>query len=339
MIYGHGDDIFSVKKQLIANFSSNVWNGGPDPNLIKALHEQLSSIKSYPEPNAQPLREACAKHHKLEDCNFIISNGTTESIYQVFHAFQGTSVVIPVPTFSEYEDAANLHRVTCRFIKWKALFAQKYFESKMVIICNPNNPTGHILSVDKIKDWLTNNPNTVFIIDEAYCAFTQYPQSVVDLVSQFGNLIVLRSLTKQFAIPGLRIGYIAAHKDLILKLLKYKIPWSVNTLALQAGLFILENYQKIKPNMLPALEETQWLQAQINKLEGYHCFTSATTFFLLENRRGSSTALKNYLLQIHHILIRDASNFKELDKRHIRIATQTKEENSKLIGALKLWKN
>jgi len=338
MIYGHGDDIFSAIKKPVANFSTNVWYGGPDPGLIKSLQEQISSIKNYPEPNAQPLREACAKHHNLEAENFLINNGTTESIYQIFQAFHGTSVLIPVPTFAEYGDAAKLYQVNCKFITWEEILNKKNFESKVICICNPNNPTGHVLSKERIENWAKGNPNTTFIIDEAYHAFTDYPQSVIALVNQYRNLIILKSLTKEFAIPGLRIGYIAAHKEIISKLLKYKLPWSVNALALYAGLFIFENHSHIKPNVKPLLTETKWLQTQINSIDGYRSLSSETTFFLIESTITSAKELKKYLFETHHILIRDASNFKGLDEGHFRIATQTREENVKLINALRSWK-
>jgi threonine-phosphate decarboxylase len=339
MIYGHGDDTFLIKGDLRANFSSNVYPGGMPVELQSLLKDQIKLAGSYPEPNAQPMREACARHHGLSADHFIICNGTIESIYLLAHACREADITIAEPTFSEYEDAAKLYHQNCRFIPWNALNNQKYFPSSLVMICNPNNPTGTLLSSGKIETWLRDNPHTIFIIDEAYHAFTHESQSVIHLVSRVNNLVVLRSMTKQFSIPGLRVGYLAARENLIQKLLRFKLPWSVNTLALIAGKYLLDHYEKLIPDMQPLLAETEWLKGQINAIEGFNCRKSQTTFFLVKCRKYAASELKQYLLDEHGILIRDAANFHGLDKSYFRLATQSREQNIALTNALKAWKS
>ena len=339
MIYGHGDDIHAMKHELNANFSSNVWMEGPHEKLVEAVANSAASIANYPEPDAAPLKRSLAFHHSLTAEHFMVSNGTAESIYLTCQCFRDTSASIIVPTFSEYEDAARINGISCQFIPWHEAKRSLSFSTELVFICNPNNPTGDLLTPGTIDHWLTENPGTTFVIDEAYYAFTQKAQSVLPLLKKHDNLVILRSLTKLFAIPGLRLGYIVASQPMIQKLRAFKIPWSVNVLALQAGLYITQHYAGLVPPMDGLLKETEWLRRKIGQLPGYQCIPSHTTFFLVESQRGSAADLKAYLIEHHRLLTRNADNFRGLDTNVFRVATQTRPKNELLINALALWRS
>lgn len=339
MIYGHGDDIHAVKHTLKANFSSNVWREGPHEKLVEAVANSAASIANYPEPDAEPLKRSLAIHHGLMAEHFMASNGTAESIYLICQCFRDTSATIIVPTFSEYEDAARINGISCHYIPWRDVKQSLSFSTRLAFICNPNNPTGDLLSQDTFDHWLTENPGTTFVIDEAYYAFTREAQSVLPLLQKHDNLVILRSLTKLFAIPGLRLGYIIASRSMIKKLRAFKIPWSVNALALQAGLYITQHYAELTPPIDALLEETRWLCHQIDQLPGYKCIPSHTTFFLVKSQRGNAADLKAYLIEHHRLLTRNADNFRGLDTNVFRVATQTRSKNELLINALALWRS
>ena len=337
MIYGHGDDIYAIEEKLKANFSTNVWMEGPNEKLVEAVAQMAGSIANYPEPNGEPLREMLAIHHGLTTADLMVNNGTTESIYLICQCFQNTEATILVPTFSEYEDAAMINHISCRFMPWKEMKSEFSFPTQLVFICNPNNPSGSLLPLSALDRWVSQNPQTIFVIDEAYYAFTPKAQSALELLGQYSNLIILRSLTKLFAIPGLRLGYIIGHPDLINRLQRYKIPWSVNTFALQAGIYIIRHIGMLTPVMDQLLTETQWLRTQIDQLPGYRCQPSHTTFFLVSTQRGNAADLKAYLIKHHQILIRNADNFRGLEANVFRLATQNRAKNQLLINGLAQW--
>ncbi|TRX62757.1 histidinol-phosphate aminotransferase family protein [Fulvivirga sp. M361] len=339
MIYGHGDDIYRVEQELKANFSSNVWMEGPNEKLVETIANKVERIANYPEPDAEPLKQSLAIHHGLTPQHFMVCNGTAESIYLICQCFRDTSATIIVPTFSEYEDAARINGISCQFISLKEVKASLSFSTKLTFICNPNNPTGDLLPIEILDRWLSQNPKTIFVVDEAYYAFTEEAQSVLPLLQKHHNLVILRSLTKLFAIPGLRLGYIIASGPLIKKLQTFKIPWSVNALALDAGLYITEHYDRSTPQVDRLLKETEWLCRQVNRLTGYQCIPSCTTFFLVENQRGCAADLKAYLIRYHQLLIRNADNFRGLGDNVFRVATQTRSKNELLINALALWRS
>ena len=148
---------------------------------------------------------------------------------------------------------------------------------------------------------------------------------------------MVRSLTKTFTIPGLRLGYVVSNSLNITKLLNLKMPWSVNTLAIKAGEFIFNNYKKLQFNASELIEETDSFRKQLTSIKGIKVCESNTSYFLVELLNTSAKELKEYLIVHHQILIRDATNFNKLEGQYIRLSTQSKEANNILIKALKEW--
>ncbi|MEM9143677.1 MAG: aminotransferase class I/II-fold pyridoxal phosphate-dependent enzyme, partial [Bacteroidota bacterium] len=204
--------------------------------------------------------------------------------------------------------------------------------------CNPNNPDGSIISTEVLTRHSEEAPNTIFVIDEAYIEFTNQIKSLVPLVGQLDNLIVVRSLTKTFAIPGIRLGYVVAHPAIIDPLFGIKMPWSVNALAIQAGLQVFAHYDPWRFHVGALLEETRAFVQELTAIGWLKVKPSHTSYFLVELKKGTAAALKAYLVEEHGILIRDATNFKGLEGEYIRLATQSQEANTNLVKALKLWK-
>jgi threonine-phosphate decarboxylase len=334
MLIGHGDD---APQSLAANFSSNVWYGANNTLLYAHITDHLRDTRRYPEALPDRLTNSVAAYHNLTDENVLITNGATEAIYLVAQTFSKYRTAIIIPSFSEYEDACNLHEHKLTFIDEAEITAHTVFTEQLVFIGNPNNPSGKAYTKTFVETLLHNNPNTIFVIDEAYADFTIVDNSAVNCIGKFENLIIIRSLTKTFCIPGLRLGYIIASNAHINKIMKYKMPWSVNVVAIRAGEFIFNAIEKYQIPLKDWLNETLRISNKIKKLDNFNVYTSDTTYLLCQTLKSTASSLKQYLLQKHDILIRDASNFRGLTPSHFRVCTQTHAQNELLIDALKEW--
>jgi threonine-phosphate decarboxylase len=331
MINGHGADFHNYSNIKI-DFSSNVYPDKTNPELKIFLKEKLDLIADYPEANAESLSKKLGDFYDFPPNSFLITNGAVEAFYLIAAAFANTNSSIIIPSFSEYEDACNIFKHKINLIE---NLNKKIINSDLIWMGNPNNPDGKVTVVTKILNLLENNPDTLFIIDEAYMDFIIPQQSVIQYIPDYKNLVVVRSFTKLFVLPGLRLGYICSNENIIGNLLKFKMPWSVNSLAIEAGKWILEKYDKIKPDIKTLIQNSQILQNEINNIDGLEVIFSECNFFLVKSLKMNSKDLKKKLIDDYGILIRDASNFKGLNEQYFRIASGTYDENLILINALK----
>ena len=370
MIQGHGDDAWRFDRPIRANFSSNVY-GRVDLGALKAhLATHLDTIGHYPEPEPYSLERALALRFGLDPAAVCVTNGATEAIYLTAHAFAGSHSTILEPTFSEYADACRLYGSECS----DGVFSDSHVagrpggagtvrkgempraltvlpareietcESKtegaeraMIWLCNPNNPTGGVVSKEQLLKAIEGRSETVFVIDQSYGFFTREPLLTAAEAVQLGNVIQLHSMTKRYAMPGLRLGYATGNPQLIDRLRAVRMPWSVNGLAIEAGLYLCE-HPDTGPIDLPALlAETQRLRTALDALPGLSALPTQTHFFLCRLDKGRAVDLKQWLADNHGLLIRDASNFEGLNAGCFRIATQTPEENDLLIAAIRQY--
>lgn len=340
MIEGHGDDTYKYSRPITANFSSNVY-AAVDLSALKAhLCARIGSIGNYPEPEPYALEARLAARHHLPTDAVCVTNGATEGIYLIAQAFRGTDTAILQPTFSEYADACRMHghkltslyRLPAEKEGW--LLPEK---ARMLWLCNPNNPTGAVIGKEALKELARQNPKVCFVIDRSYEYFTRCPLLSPAEALEFPNVLLLHSMTKRYAVPGLRLGYVTGNSGLIKRLRANRMPWSVNQLAIEAGLHLLEHDVPNPPDMTAYLQETHRLRTALEALGGLEVWPTETHFMLVRLRMGKAAALKDYLARIHGILIRDASNFAGLDERFFRIATQTPEENNRLVKAIEEW--
>ena len=335
MLHGHGDDAYRYAQTIVADFSTNVWHGGEPAGLKEHLFGQWPLIRKYPEVLAESVSRLVAEHHGLGHEQVLVCNGTAESIYLVAQAWGGQRTAIAIPAFSEYEDACRLHRHQLEFLPWDELATLPTLQAELLFLCNPNNPSGSVFF--QLEALLAKNPQTLFVLDEAFIEFTQTIATAVPLLGRFENLLIFRSMTKAFAIPGLRLGYVLAHEKHITRLQEHKLPWTVNSLAIAAASFIFHNYQQLQLPLVNLLEEKDRFAAQLQLEAGINVYESHTHFFLAETASGTAAQLKQYLVEQHGILIRDAGNFRGLGERYFRVATLTPEKNNLLIQALKQW--
>lgn len=337
MLHGHGDDGYRHAHQIVADFSTNVWYGGEPQGLKDYVFSQWPSINRYPEVLAESLAARVAAHHGVPPAQVLMSSGTTESIYLVAQAWAGRRTTVLTPAFAEYEDACRLHGHALRFLPWEKLFAAALADSELVFICNPNNPTGSVLTAAVVAGLLAANPGTVFVLDEAFIEFTTSIETLIPLLARFDNLLILRSLTKAYAIPGLRLGYVVAAEPLIARLTAGKAPWTVSALAAAAGHFIFEHFAAVQPPVKQLLADRAAFAAQLARAADLTVEPSHTHYFVAALRRGTAADLKHWLLARHGLLIRDAGNFRSLTPAHFRVSTQRPADNLLLLNALREW--
>jgi threonine-phosphate decarboxylase len=337
MLHGHGDDRYRYATDIRADFSTNVWYGGEPTGLKNYLFDQWDSINRYPEVLAESLARQIANHHQVGADQVLVNSGTTESIYLIAQAYAGRTTTIVTPAFAEYEDACRMHGHSLHFMNWEQLVHFPQVTSDLIFICNPNNPTGAVFS--QVADWIRMNPRTLFVVDEAFIEFTNQLDTGIPLLQQFSNLLVMRSLTKAYAIPGLRLGYVVGSSLLIDRLKAVKQPWTVNAMALAAGHFIFDHYAAVQLPLGQLLRDKKEFVDQLTHNPLLRLYDSGTHFFLVQTQKGTAAELKTHLLETHGLLIRDASNFRDLEAGHFRVCTLSPEKNALLVNALAAWNN
>ncbi|MGI0003898.1 MAG: pyridoxal phosphate-dependent aminotransferase, partial [Candidatus Nitrosotenuis sp.] len=297
----------------------------------------------YPDHKSAKLRKQLAKYLGVSPENLVVGNGATEIIYNLCRATleKNTRVLIPIPTFGEYEAASRLCRAKLQFFKTMnlekdlAAFVKKIPKNGAVFVCNPNNPTGSLIPKNPMLQIIKSakEKNSFVFVDECFMELTQNPhQSIIDKISRHENLFVLRSLTKSFGLAGLRVGYGVGNKKLVSVLNKIKIPWNVSGLAQEAAYLALHDQSFLGKTRSLIKKESKFLRDSISGLDGFSCLDTSANFILIKTKMDSGLLQKKLIQK--NILIRNCSTFRGLGKNHIRIAVRTHMENLKLIKAL-----
>ncbi len=327
----------------ILDFSSNINPMGTSVIVRKTIKNQLDAIQIYPDSESTQLRKNLQRYTKISYSQIVVGNGATEIIYNFCQAFLSnkTPVLIPIPTFGEYESAAKLSGAKISFFKTMNLekdvddFISKLPNNGCIFICNPNNPTGNLISKKTLQKIIisANKKKTLVFIDECFIELVpDHDESIIKFIKKYNNLFILRSLTKSFALAGLRIGYGIGSKQMISVLNKIKIPWNVSGLAQQAAsAALLHSFYLTKVKKM-IKKESFYLINYISKLKNFQCNATSTNFILIKTKMKSQTLQKKLLEK--KILIRDCSTIRGLNNNYIRIAVKTRKENEKLIKAL-----
>ena len=338
-----GKNIHQSTDSSIIDFSSNISPIGTPTSVKKTLKKNIENIKNYPDFSSSAVISSLKKYTQLEKSNLLVGNGAIEIIYNFCFAFlsKKTKILIPIPTFQEYETAAKLNNCQISYFKTMNLsenigqFISKIPKNGCIFICNPNNPTGKLLNKNQLLQIIkkAKKLSTIVFVDECFIEMVpESNESVISYVKKYNNLFVLRSLTKSFALPGIRIGYAASSKYMIEILQKIKIPWSVNSLAQDAANIALKNKSHLTKSNLIIKKELNYLTNKISKLDGFDCNRSSTNFILIKTKKDSTNLQKKLLGQ--KILVRDCKNFRGLNNHHIRIAVKSHKDNLKLVKAL-----
>ncbi len=328
-----------ISPETILDFSVSCNPFGPPPGIKEVLSD--TSIACYPDTEASELKQSLAQKLNISQDRLIIGSGSTELIRLVATAYLDSDdlVLIPQPTYGEYETACLLANACVlkqpvlkepNFqpdIKEFPSLLQKH-RPKVVFLCNPNNPTGQYISKGKFTEIMSSTRDSLVILDEAYIAFTENAWTSLDLIDH-NNLIILRSMTKDYALAGLRLGYAIAAEPIISVLKRVRPPWNVNAPAQKAGIFALNADSFIEECHNNIRAAKGFL---IKELEGVGLspLPSQTNFFLV--RVGNATAFRQAILK-KGILVRDCTSFGL--PQYIRLAPRTLPECQKLIEAVK----
>jgi threonine-phosphate decarboxylase len=341
----HGG-IFSIKNpnEKIIDFSSNVNPLGCHPGVKKYLKKQLNQIHIYPDSESSKLRTNLKWFTGINTSQILVGNGATEIIYNFCSTFvnKKSKVLIPCPTFSEYEKAVKFFGGN--IISFKSMnlnndlskFLEKIPKNGIIFICNPNNPTGKILSKNNMKQIvkIAQKQSSLVFVDETFIELVpdSYP-TLVKSIKSYDNLFILRSFTKSFGLAGLRIGYGLGSKKIIEILQRIKIPWNVNYIAQTAASAALCYSDFLEKSRKNIKKENLFLMKSLSKIKWLSCFNSSTNFILIKTKINSKILQKKLIKK--NILVRDCSTFCGLNKNYIRIAIKNRNQNKLLVEALK----
>ena len=323
----------------VIDFSANLNPFGPPRAVLESMSQ--ADIAQYPDSDATSLKRALAETLGLPAHNIIIGSGSTELIRLAALAYfrPGDSVLIITPTFGEYDIAC---RIAGASVIEQRLLPEKGFQMKIdettgiiqkhhprgIFITNPNNPTGRYLSRADLEKILGSIQESLLILDEAYITFVDNPWSSLDMVER-DNLLILRSMTKDYALAGLRLGYGVASQHIIDTLSRIRPPWNVNAVAQQAGIIALKEGDYISRCQIKIKEAKDYLITELSSL-GLPPLPSEAGFFLV--KVGDSPDFRRRLLE-QKILVRDCTSFGL--PGYIRIAPRTPPECQRLIEAIK----
>ena len=376
----HGENIYKVfrEKNLkeILDYSSNINPYGIPESLKKRITENLEILERYPDPDYVELREKLAHLNNVNMSDIVLGNGATEIIFLFMKVINPKKILIVSPTFGEYERAVkavgtsrNSIDLSCsddnKNIENKEIEIE-YFELKesddfnlnignlknelekkydLLIICNPNNPTGKFLKLAQTEEILKecNKYDTKLFIDEAFIEFLAdgMKKSIINTEENKKNLFVTRAFTKFFAIPGLRLGYgMYFDKELEKKISEKKEPWSVNNIAEIAGLTVLDDTEYIEKTLKWITKEKIYMYEKLNEISGIKVYETEVNFITgkIDEKlflEGLNVKILREKMLEQGILIRDASNFKFLDERFFRLAIKDRESNDRVIEAMK----
>jgi len=347
----HGGDVFAVARSLgipperILDFSASINPLGMAPGVREALANCLERLLHYPDKGAAELRDCLASYHGVSAGQIAVANGSTELIHLMPRLVGGNRALIVAPAFAEYASALEKSGWQIDYLTLKSAdsfalslpalqekLAERY---DLLFICNPGNPTGALIPKSDIARvlGLCQESGTFLVLDEAFIDFCE-EDSAKDLIGGFGRAVLLRSMTKFFAIPGLRLGYAIGALETIDAIGALQDPWSVNTAAQVAGIASLSDAAYCERTRSYVAAERDRLASALARFPSLDIFPSRANYLLLQIRNGSSAAqLRSRLLE-KGCMIRDCGNFEGLDGSFFRVAVRLREENERLVELL-----
>ena len=344
----HGGNVYANAKKLnllpseIIDSSASLVPFAPPKILIDSLNSEIKNLgfRYYPERNLSDLREIIGQFHEINPDNILPGNGASELItWAGYEASKFGISCIPSPSFVDYERSLNCWNtnfINCELPKnWNDNFPQSFPlhpKGDVIWITNPHNPTGQLWEKNSLEEVVKKYK--LVICDEAFLSITPNgeKESLIPLTKKYDNLFVLRSLTKIFNIPGLRLGYVISSSK---KLKQWEInrdPWPLNSFAIKVGIDLLSNkkfyeqWTKQIHSWINIEREKVW--EKLSKIENLKVHNSSTNFFLIESKKSLSPNIK--YLENKGILLRECNSFRFLDEKWARISLQNRKNNTLL---------
>jgi threonine-phosphate decarboxylase len=351
----HGGDIYGAARRLgvsphqILDFSASINPLGLSSKAARRIVRELPVICHYPDRQQRELRALVASRQNIGPECIVFGNGATQLLYVVARYIAPRNVMLVVPGFSE--NHAALASVQSHVIEFRLrpesrfrfdmeVFIDQLRKTKpdCVFLTNPNNPTGSAIPYNDLVRVaeLCSKSRSYFVVDESFIDFTREP-SLSRLIERSRFLIVIHSLTKFLALPGLRIGYLAAHRAVARRIAFAVEPWSVNTLALAAAAESIKDHSYQRRSLALVAKEREYLLGGLEKFDWLEAYSSQVNFLLvrLKPRKLRGDVLRHELEKLH-ILIRDSKGFGGLGPQFFRVAVRTHNENHRLLDALRV---
>lgn len=342
-VYKPGKPIEEVQRELglkeVVKLASNENPLGPSPRVRQALAGALERVHFYPDGSGYRLKNALAAHYGVTPGHVLLGNGSNEIVQLLSLAFlePGDEVVMPVPSFPRYEPLARLMNAVPREIKLKefrldleAMARAVKERTKLVYICNPNNPTGTIVTRSQVDAFMRAlPPHVVVVFDEAYYEYVtgdDYPDGL-EYVRQGYRAVVLRTFSKIYGLAGLRIGYALADPALIAYLERVREPFNVNSLAQEAALAALEDRSYVTYIRWLNEEGKAYLYREFNRL-GVPFVPTEANFIFFDAGRDEKEVFQQMLRQ--GVIIRGGFGY----PTWLRVTIGTPDQNRLFINAL-----
>lgn len=349
--FEHGGNIYQENPAQTPwlDFSANINPLGLSPNVRKAIQMHIDDVIHYPDPQGTRLKQALQAQYHIPYESLILGNGAAELFYVYMHAFRPKRVVLPVPSFSEYEKAARSCHADVSYIllreadgfamNWDALY-DACDNADCIILGNPNNPTGTLLSAEKLTklaQWAAQT-HTDIIVDESFLDFRDDEEryTIRSLPVRYDHVFVIRSLTKFYALPGLRLGFAVIPPDKADAMEAQKDVWNTNVLAQWAGVAALQDRDYQQRTRAYIRTANQWLYAKLNTVPGCTAFLPSVNFILVKIESVNVTMRHLiFALRQQGILVRECGNYPGLTESFLRFAVKTPSDNKSLYTALK----
>lgn len=338
----HGGDLLSYKdfyEGELVDFSSNINPLGPPDGLKEVLLKGFDSLEVYPDIEYRKLRNTISQYLGCSRQNVLVGNGAVEIIDNFIIPAQ--RIVTMVPSFSEYRNRAIVHGkgvITLHYNKDffidLADLRSLIQDGDLIILGNPNNPTGLRIEQDKLMGiyGLVMERGAYLLLDEAFYEFCPRDYDSIELFRPYDyeSVGIIRAATKFFALPGIRLGYCCASKKRILELGRVALPWSVNALADMAGRFIFKDKDYIERSRAYIQEERLFVLEKLSKIEGIRAYPTHANYILIRSYRWGEEYLFDFFLE-RGIVIRKCSSFLGLSDVYIRVAVKDRENNKRLV--------
>ena len=337
---------FGVKKEDIIKLGSNENPWGPSPMAVKAIEDEIESINRYPESQLHELVVEIANYSGVDDSQVIVGgDGADEIIDVLAKTFidDGDEFIVPLPSYMYYEYLLKQYGAKPVYAKWdlkrNVLDVESIYNSitpktKMIFLCSPNNPTGTLIDKEILSDIASKNPDILIVIDEAYFEYSEVTNK--DLINDYDNIFIIRTMSKVLGLAGMRIGYGLACEEIIEYMHRIKPVFSLTRLSFVAALNTFQDKDYIAQSIKKGIESRQYLYDEVSKIDGLYVFPSKSNFMLINVKETGFTASQLALkLMKKGIIVRDCTSFKGLDEYWIRISICTLDEDERFINILK----
>lgn len=345
----HGGIIYDKEKEIL-DFSANIHPGGMPDEVARAMQVSLKESIHYPDPDCLELRRCIAKKHNISMEHVICGNGAADLIFHLAFVLKMNRILLPIPAFTEYEEAfraASQGNISMDYYEMdqNSFLIKEDILDKMdasidiLILCNPNNPTGQLIDLELLNRIMekAKQYHIFVLLDECFLDFTVdgIYYSLIPYYREYSNLFILKSFTKMYGIPGIRLGYgISADVDLIGNIKRTMQSWSVSHVAQAAGITACSLNEYEEKTAAAVEKNRKWLLGRLQKL-GFQVWDGSANFLFF--RAAGCTDLYDICMK-RGICIRHCNNYRGIGNDYYRVAVRTQADNERLIRVLTEWK-